>query len=25
MRRLSVPGAWVHEPTVFPDGRGSFH
>ncbi|MYQ79108.1 MULTISPECIES: dTDP-4-dehydrorhamnose 3,5-epimerase [unclassified Streptomyces] len=25
MRRLSVPGAWVHEPTVFPDDRGSFH
>ncbi|MFJ4501363.1 dTDP-4-dehydrorhamnose 3,5-epimerase [Streptomyces sp. NPDC088864] len=25
MRRLSVPGAWVHEPEVVPDGRGSFH
>ncbi|THA60044.1 dTDP-4-keto-6-deoxy-D-glucose epimerase [Streptomyces sp. A0958] len=25
MRRLSVPGAWVHEPEVIPDGRGSFH
>ncbi|WP_330238736.1 dTDP-4-dehydrorhamnose 3,5-epimerase [Streptomyces sp. NBC_00525] len=25
MRRLSVPGAWVHEPEVFPDSRGSFH
>ncbi|MYU47862.1 dTDP-4-dehydrorhamnose 3,5-epimerase, partial [Streptomyces sp. SID7803] len=26
MRRLSVPGgAWVHEPQVVPDDRGSFH
>lgn len=25
MRRLSIPGAWVHEPEVIPDGRGSFH
>ncbi|GAA4096377.1 dTDP-4-dehydrorhamnose 3,5-epimerase [Nonomuraea soli] len=25
MRRLSIEGALVHEPTVFPDDRGSFH
>jgi dTDP-4-dehydrorhamnose 3,5-epimerase len=25
MRPLSISGAWVHEPKVFPDGRGSFH
>lgn len=25
MRELSIPGAWVHEPRVFPDSRGSFH
>ncbi|MGP4010202.1 dTDP-4-dehydrorhamnose 3,5-epimerase [Streptomyces sp. 4N124] len=25
MRPLSIDGAWVHEPKVFPDGRGSFH
>ncbi|MFC9431762.1 dTDP-4-dehydrorhamnose 3,5-epimerase [Streptomyces sp. NPDC056987] len=25
MRQLSVEGAWVHEPKVFPDSRGSFH
>ncbi|MFE4535943.1 dTDP-4-dehydrorhamnose 3,5-epimerase [Streptomyces scopuliridis] len=25
MRQLSVAGAWVHEPKVFPDSRGSFH
>ncbi|MFF3731554.1 dTDP-4-dehydrorhamnose 3,5-epimerase family protein [Streptomyces sp. NPDC002476] len=25
MRQLSIAGAWVHEPKVFPDGRGSFH
>lgn len=25
MRQLSIPGAWVHEPKVFPDSRGSFH
>ncbi|MCX5431693.1 dTDP-4-dehydrorhamnose 3,5-epimerase [Streptomyces sp. NBC_00257] len=25
MRQLSIEGAWVHEPKVFPDSRGSFH
>ncbi|WP_031514493.1 dTDP-4-dehydrorhamnose 3,5-epimerase [Streptomyces sp. NRRL F-5123] len=25
MRELAVPGAWVHEPKVFHDARGSFH
>ncbi|MFD7092207.1 dTDP-4-dehydrorhamnose 3,5-epimerase [Streptomyces sp. NPDC088147] len=25
MRQLSVEGAWVHEPKIFPDSRGSFH
>ncbi|HET9379861.1 MAG TPA: dTDP-4-dehydrorhamnose 3,5-epimerase [Streptomyces sp.] len=25
MRPLEVEGAWVLEPKVFPDGRGSFH
>ncbi|MFF9348317.1 dTDP-4-dehydrorhamnose 3,5-epimerase [Streptomyces sp. NPDC014734] len=25
MRQLSIAGAWVHEPEVFPDSRGSFH
>ncbi|MEV0091507.1 dTDP-4-dehydrorhamnose 3,5-epimerase [Streptomyces sp. NPDC050738] len=25
MRPLSIEGAWVHEPKVFPDDRGSFH
>ncbi|TXS55127.1 dTDP-4-dehydrorhamnose 3,5-epimerase family protein [Streptomyces sp. t39] len=25
MRELSIAGAWVHEPRVFPDSRGSFH
>ncbi|PVE08531.1 dTDP-4-dehydrorhamnose 3,5-epimerase [Streptomyces scopuliridis] len=25
MRQLSVAGAWVHEPKIFPDSRGSFH
>ncbi|MFD3618223.1 dTDP-4-dehydrorhamnose 3,5-epimerase [Streptomyces sp. NPDC058676] len=25
MRELSIAGAWVHEPKVFPDARGSFH
>ncbi|HEY9328084.1 MAG TPA: dTDP-4-dehydrorhamnose 3,5-epimerase [Streptomyces sp.] len=25
MRQLSIPGAWVHEPEVIPDSRGSFH
>ncbi|MFF3750272.1 dTDP-4-dehydrorhamnose 3,5-epimerase [Streptomyces sp. NPDC002018] len=25
MRQLSVEGAWVQEPKVFPDSRGSFH
>ncbi|MGN5636190.1 dTDP-4-dehydrorhamnose 3,5-epimerase [Streptomyces sp. AC154] len=25
MRQLSIPGAWVHEPEVLTDGRGSFH
>lgn len=25
MRRLSIEGAWVLEPKVFPDDRGSFH
>ena len=25
MRQLDIAGAWVHEPKVFPDGRGSFH
>ena len=25
MRHLSIEGAWVHEPKVFPDDRGSFH
>ncbi|MFJ5223462.1 dTDP-4-dehydrorhamnose 3,5-epimerase [Streptomyces sp. NPDC088400] len=25
MRSLSIEGAWVHEPKVFPDERGSFH
>jgi len=25
MRELGIAGAWVHEPKVFPDARGSFH
>ncbi|MCF3965066.1 dTDP-4-dehydrorhamnose 3,5-epimerase [Streptomyces fuscigenes] len=25
MRPLSIEGAWIHEPKVFPDDRGSFH
>jgi dTDP-4-dehydrorhamnose 3,5-epimerase len=25
MRQLGISGAWVHEPKVFPDTRGSFH
>ncbi|WP_406139909.1 dTDP-4-dehydrorhamnose 3,5-epimerase [Streptomyces sp. NBC_01089] len=25
MRQLAIEGAWVHEPKVFPDSRGSFH
>ncbi|MEV7424334.1 MULTISPECIES: dTDP-4-dehydrorhamnose 3,5-epimerase [unclassified Streptomyces] len=25
MRPLSIEGAWVYEPKVFPDSRGSFH
>ncbi|MFD4141453.1 dTDP-4-dehydrorhamnose 3,5-epimerase [Streptomyces sp. NBC_00390] len=25
MRQLSIAGAWVHEPKIFPDSRGSFH
>ncbi|WP_405473273.1 dTDP-4-dehydrorhamnose 3,5-epimerase [Streptomyces canus] len=25
MKPLSIEGAWVHEPSVFPDERGSFH
>lgn len=25
MRPLSIEGAWVHEPKIFPDDRGSFH
>ncbi|WP_333769230.1 dTDP-4-dehydrorhamnose 3,5-epimerase [Streptomyces sp. IBSBF 2435] len=25
MRQLGISGAWVHEPKVFPDSRGSFH
>lgn len=25
MRQLGIPGAWVHEPKVIPDSRGSFH
>ncbi|MFJ9676933.1 dTDP-4-dehydrorhamnose 3,5-epimerase [Streptomyces sp. NPDC101194] len=25
MRQLSIAEAWVHEPKVFPDSRGSFH
>ncbi|GGT17368.1 dTDP-4-dehydrorhamnose 3,5-epimerase [Streptomyces kurssanovii] len=25
MRQLSITGAWVHEPKIFPDSRGSFH
>lgn len=25
MRELSIPGAWVQEPTVYGDDRGSFH
>jgi dTDP-4-dehydrorhamnose 3,5-epimerase len=25
VRQLSIAGAWVHEPKVFPDSRGSFH
>ncbi|MFD6419842.1 dTDP-4-dehydrorhamnose 3,5-epimerase family protein [Streptomyces sp. NPDC060194] len=25
MRQLGISGAWVHEPKIFPDGRGSFH
>ncbi|MFD7865026.1 dTDP-4-dehydrorhamnose 3,5-epimerase family protein [Streptomyces sp. NPDC059783] len=25
MRQLSIPGAWVHEPRLIPDSRGSFH
>ncbi|NEB05925.1 dTDP-4-dehydrorhamnose 3,5-epimerase [Streptomyces sp. SID13726] len=25
MRELGIAGAWIHEPKVFPDARGSFH
>ncbi|HCA88671.1 MAG TPA: dTDP-4-dehydrorhamnose 3,5-epimerase [Streptomyces sp.] len=25
MRALSIPGAWINEPQVHPDHRGSFH
>ncbi|MFG1805824.1 dTDP-4-dehydrorhamnose 3,5-epimerase family protein [Streptomyces sp. NPDC049040] len=25
MRETGIPGAWVHEPAVFPDERGRFH
>lgn len=25
MKQLGMAGAWVHEPKVFPDARGSFH
>jgi dTDP-4-dehydrorhamnose 3,5-epimerase len=25
MRQLGISGAWVYEPKVFPDSRGSFH
>jgi dTDP-4-dehydrorhamnose 3,5-epimerase len=25
MRQLAIEGAWVHEPKLFPDDRGSFH
>ncbi|MFE7430543.1 dTDP-4-dehydrorhamnose 3,5-epimerase family protein, partial [Streptomyces sp. NPDC057545] len=25
MRPLSIEGSWIHEPTVFPDDRGSVH
>lgn len=25
MRQLAIEGAWVHEPKLFPDSRGSFH
>lgn len=25
MRPLSIEGAWIHEPKVFPDQRGDFH
>ncbi|MER5912236.1 dTDP-4-dehydrorhamnose 3,5-epimerase [Streptomyces sp. NPDC001982] len=25
MRPLSIEGAWVHEPKIFPDDRGTFH
>ena len=25
MRQTRIPGAWVHEPDVFPDERGRFH
>ncbi|QFQ99381.1 dTDP-4-dehydrorhamnose 3,5-epimerase [Streptomyces phaeolivaceus] len=25
MRPLSIEGAWIHEPKVFPDDRGAFH
>ncbi|WP_299527393.1 dTDP-4-dehydrorhamnose 3,5-epimerase [uncultured Streptomyces sp.] len=25
MRQLAISGAWVHEPKIFPDSRGSFH
>jgi dTDP-4-dehydrorhamnose 3,5-epimerase len=25
LEQLSIDGAWLFEPTVFPDGRGSFH
>lgn len=25
MRSLGIDGAWVFEPKVFPDDRGSFH
>jgi dTDP-4-dehydrorhamnose 3,5-epimerase len=25
MKPLSIEGAWLHEPSVFPDERGSFH
>ncbi|MER7174666.1 dTDP-4-dehydrorhamnose 3,5-epimerase [Streptomyces mesophilus] len=25
MRPLSIEGAWIHEPKLFPDERGSFH
>ncbi|MFI2777869.1 dTDP-4-dehydrorhamnose 3,5-epimerase [Streptomyces sp. ALB3] len=25
MRPLSIPGAWLHTPAVYPDPRGTFH